>query len=109
MPPAQRPPVPCTRCHGTRFVRVIPREHGANPWVAPMTLTQAPNIHDAGLFSSHLTAGSPRFDEGWGLVETYVCLTCGFMEWYCHAPQKIPIGPEYNTELVDYAPAGPYR
>jgi hypothetical protein len=27
MPPATRPPKPCARCGGTKFLRAIPREH----------------------------------------------------------------------------------
>ncbi len=37
--------------------------------------------------------------RGW--LEAYVCRACGFVEWYCCDPDKLPIGPEYMTELVD--------
>jgi hypothetical protein len=37
-----------------------------------------------------------------GLLEMYVCRHCGFVEWYCLDPARLPIGPQYMTEIVEY-------
>ena len=46
-----------------------------------------------------------------GLLETYICKKCGFVEWYCIDTHNIPIGPHTMTEEIDYAARGdtPYR
>jgi hypothetical protein len=46
---------------------------------------------------------------GSGVVEAYVCTACGLIEWYCQEPQSIPIGDQYNTEIVEYGSDSPYR
>jgi hypothetical protein len=105
MPPPRRPPRPCQRCSATRLVRAIPREYTASgndfspQRVAPMMLTASPTA-----------AAPPNIAfHGHGLLETYTCLGCGFVEWYCLNPERIPIGPEYMTELFDCTPGAPYR
>jgi hypothetical protein len=106
MPPARRRPVPCTRCNGLRFIRAIPREHDNTP--APMVLTHP--VSTTRMFvSQDLEAVVPSHRLGLGLLETYVCAACGFVEWYCHDPSSLPIGPEYMTEIVDYTGEQPYR
>jgi hypothetical protein len=35
-----------------------------------------------------------------GILELYVCLKCGFSEWYARNPASIPVGPEFGTEKV---------
>lgn len=46
-----------------------------------------------------------------GLLEAYICRTCGAVEWYCVDVEKIPIHPHLMTEEIDYDAdrAGPYR
>lgn len=114
MPPARRKAAPCVKCNGMKFVRAIPREHTVvtdhelnTPEIAPMTLTQAPR-RAATLFSG-LVPAAPSIVRGDGLLETYTCLACGYVEWYVEDPTEIPIGPEYMTELVDYSGKAPYR
>jgi hypothetical protein len=51
----------------------------------------------------------PISRQGFGVFEAYICKKCGFVEWYCHAPEQIPIGPEYMTEDVDVEGDAPYR
>jgi hypothetical protein len=109
MPPQRRRAAPCQRCSGMKFVRVIPREYGefgnssAYPGeVMPMTATQLPHVHGNSVVA-------PSRDGGRGLLENYICMTCGFIEWYCIDPQRIPIGPEFMTEVVDHDQGGPYR
>ena len=115
MPPPRRRASPCSKCNGLKFVRVIPREytvaeHSANnrPEVAPMTLTQKPRI-EVPLFRKGMSVDAPAIARGEGMLETYTCLSCGFVEWYVEDPSEIPIGPEYMSELIDYTPDAPYR
>lgn len=117
MPPMGRRASPCMKCNGLKFVRVIPREYTVRQggdWnyaeVAPMTLTQSPQVAERLLFAGN-TVTPPRLDRytGHGTLETYTCLTCGFVEWYVADAKDIPIGPEYMSELVDYASTTPYR
>lgn len=111
LPPPRRPAVPCTRCNGMVFVRVLPRVYGvtahATATGVPMTLTAKPPPVQKYLLGS--TVGDPQLFYGVGTVETFVCRSCGFVEWYCQDPEAIPIGDEYNTQLVDYSTPGPYR
>jgi hypothetical protein len=115
MPPSRRPPRPCTGCNGSRFVRVVPRQHTEYPGedaqlrnIAPMYATTKPLVVGQ-WFSTPYVTGSPSPDDGRGLLEMYICSRCGFVEWYCHDVEKIPIGPEYNTSVIDYGSDTPYR
>jgi len=117
MPPVGRRGNPCLKCNGLKFVRVIPREYTVTqggdwntPEIAPMTLTQEPRVAERLLLAGN-TVNAPRVDResGHGRLETYTCLACGFVEWWVANPTAIPIGPEYMSELVDYASATPYR
>ena len=113
MPPALRPPVPCDRCKGRKFVRVIPREHttleqgDSNRMVsAPMFLTQSVSGHKGWLLNH---AHDLDITAGHGMLEVYACWSCGAVEWYCRGVQQIPIHPSLMTELIDYDQGGPYR
>jgi hypothetical protein len=115
MPPARRPARPCAKCNGLKFVRVIPREHtiGAGgdmnvAEIAPMTLTQRPKV-DHKVFGKGMAVQAPSVVLGDGMLETYTCLACGYVEWWCEDPSEIPIGPEFMSELVDYTPETPFR
>ncbi len=115
MPPPRRPAAPCMKCSGMQFVRVIPREYAvypigeANfPEIAPMTLTQRPHVSPRFLGKGN-TVDAPRVLLGDGLLETYTCLQCGYVEWYVEDPSEIPIGPEYMSEIVEYKSEPPYR
>ncbi|HEY3805898.1 MAG TPA: hypothetical protein VGL61_24990 [Kofleriaceae bacterium] len=120
LPPSTRPAVPCTRCNATRFVRVVPREYSSDVdqglgsdvvtkhrIAAPMTLTAHPVAEERWIRKGR-TVAEPRITGGIGTLETFVCTGCGFVEWYCQSPQAIPVGHEYNSELVDVG-APPYR
>lgn len=115
MPPPRRRPSPCVKCNGLRFVRVIPREHTVKryreinaPELAPMTLTQRPEVTPK-LLGKGMSVNAPTVVLGDGMLETYTCLGCGYVEWYVEDPTEIPIGPEYMSELVDYSSDEPYR
>lgn len=114
MPPATRPPTPCARCNGRKFVRAIPREHstkrsgdGNAQFSVPMFLTHQPAFHGGWVVSY---AKEIEIENGFGLFEVYSCHRCGFVEWYCPTVQAIPIQPNMMTEIVDYDDgAAPYR
>ena len=93
MPPARRRAAPCAKCNHTALVRVIPRGLSRDS-VGPM-------------FATYNFPIEPH--RGFGVFEAYICKKCGFVEWYCHAPEEIPIGPEYMTEEIDLDASGPYR
>jgi hypothetical protein len=109
MPPPRRRAAPCARCNGMRFVRAIPREYsGEYDSLHPMTVTQEPRV-EGKLFARTKNVYRPSPDLGFGALEMYACLGCGFVEWYCQDPENIPIGPEHMTDVVDYTPDKPYR
>ena len=114
MPPARRPPAPCQRCNGRQFMRVIPREHssrrmgeGNGQISAPMYVTHAPTTH-RGWILSNVNPIAPE-SGGLGLLETYICRSCGFVEWYCSDVERIPAHPHLMSELIDYESDTPYR
>ena len=114
MPPARRPPAPCARCNGQQFMRVIPREYttdragdGNVQISAPMYLTYTPARRLGWLFKSVIAIEVEN--PGHGLLETYVCRTCGAVEWYCADAENIPAHPHLMSELIDYAGDSPYR
>jgi hypothetical protein len=119
MPPSRRPPRPCVRCDSTRFVRVVPRQYteysgdDAQPChIAPMYATTKPDVSEPwwqSVAQAAQVSGMPSPMLGRGLLEMYICSGCGFIEWYCHDVESIPIGPEYNTAIVDYGSDTPYR
>jgi DNA-directed RNA polymerase subunit RPC12/RpoP len=117
LPPPRRPAVPCARCGGRRFVRVVPREYTSTAGehgderAAPMMVTASPASYSRGRMLPGGKARVPDIRQGHGILETYICAGCGFVEWYCQDPESIPIGPEYMSDVVEYADAGdsPYR
>ncbi|MBA3539326.1 MAG: hypothetical protein H0T79_06830 [Deltaproteobacteria bacterium] len=101
LPPSQRDRLPCAKCRGSKFVRAIPRELGADRTAGPMFAAyQIPGT------SQRIDPLDPR--RGFGVLEAYICKGCGFVEWYCQDPLEIPIGPEYMTEDVDLSTT-PFR
>ena len=116
MPPPRRPRTPCTRCNHTVFIRVIPREHSTkrveeshHQLSAPMYVTHTPTKYE-GWFANR--AWEVEIEKkGVGLLETYICKKCGFVERYCIDVHKIPLGPHTMSEEIDCAAPGegPYR
>jgi len=106
MPPARRKAMPCRNCNSMKFVRAIPREISAWP---------APYNSDPLVSLMTVTYEEPELGEplnargGLGLLEVYVCKKCGLVEWYCNDVERIPIGPRYMTEDIDYESDTPYR
>ncbi|HUQ03261.1 MAG TPA: hypothetical protein VM261_12250 [Kofleriaceae bacterium] len=116
MPPSRRPPAPCTRCNHMVFLRVIPREHsyaeGSSYHAqvsAPMYVTHRPTSNKGFFATTIEPIGIAR--TGVGLLETYICRKCGFVEWYCVDVETIPAHPHLMSEEIDYADRGdgPYR
>ena len=106
MPPSRRPPRPCQRCNHMAFVRVLPREHSVLPDPVRVEQVSAP------MYVTYWPARSIEIENaGVGLLETFICKKCGFVEWYCVDFERIPIHPHLMTEEVDYSAAGdgPYR
>ncbi|MBP6837886.1 MAG: hypothetical protein KA190_11315 [Kofleriaceae bacterium] len=114
LPPPRRPARPCQRCNHTRFVRTLPREYAARggdyavAYALPMYAASAARVGHT-LWSGSPRAEEPHTSSGVGLLEVYICLGCGLVEWYCHGAEQIPIGPEHMTEVIDVGAAGPYR
>jgi len=119
--PPRRPARPCDRCNGMQFVRIVPREKGvhtspgqdyARATIEPFALAFAPHITTGLLGGVHVHVPEASDYASRGIVETYVCVTCGFVEWYCLDPRNIPLGPEYMSDFVDYSATpnpGPLR
>jgi hypothetical protein len=99
-----------------KFIRAIPREYTAE-WngassssvVAPMALTAHPRVTKRLLFRGNEVTQPDLPRHSCGTLEAYVCVGCGYLEWYCQDPENIPIGPEYMTDAIDYASPTPYR
>jgi hypothetical protein len=114
MLPARRPARPCERCNGMQFIRAVPRELapqiGANDGsqvASPMTVTYA-YAYMEGFFVRSAAPINTR--KAHGYLEQYICKKCGFIEWYCNDPERIPIGPGFMTEDIDYGASDtPYR
>jgi hypothetical protein len=121
--PPQRPARPCDRCNRMQFVRVVPRLKGAHTssfgtesyaraTMEPFALALAPHITTGLLGGVHVNVAEASDQAGRGLIEAYVCVNCGFVEWYCLDPRNIPLGPEYMSDYIDYGAtraSEPYR
>ncbi|HLL25853.1 MAG TPA: hypothetical protein VK427_27130 [Kofleriaceae bacterium] len=111
LPPPRRRPHPCARCNGMRFVRIVPREYALQPGIGvalqPVAATREirVKIHADG----HRELMAIEQARPLGVLETYICTGCGFVEWYCQDPAAIPIGPTHMSDIVDYGSDTPYR
>jgi len=78
---------------------------------APMFATYAikQRVERKMFLSDQVVIDPPFPTEGYGVFEAYICRQCGFVDWYCQDPGKIPIGPEYMTEEFNADSAEPYR
>jgi hypothetical protein len=111
MRPARRPASPCTKCNGMKFIRVVPREltpsvGDAHTIAMPMGLVYQYEVRRTFDDAQPLPIDARK---ALGMLEVYVCRTCGFVEWYCSDPDRIPVGPVYMTEDIDYDGDSPYR
>lgn len=103
-PPELRPSRPCQRCGSSQFVASQLRDR-AKGFLAPMAFALANT--DRGEFATTDEA------EPWapmGILIAFACRGCGLTELYTLEADRIPIGPEYGTYLVDCTPQdGPLR
>lgn len=101
-----RPVIPCVRCGGRSLVRVTTmRERGVVDGsdytyerTKPLALTYP--IGENGKVAS---------DQPIGVLEAYVCRTCGFTELYTKDAASIPIDEALGTEAFEVPDAGPFR
>jgi len=99
------------KCNGMQFIRAVPREltpadSDQRAMALPMGLVYQYEVQRSRYASQPLPVDARK---ALGLLEVYVCRKCGFVEWYCSDPERIPIGPVYMTEDVDYESDTPYR
>jgi len=101
-PPSIRPTRPCQRCGHTQFVCSQLRDRGGakDAALAPLSLSVA---HTS---KGWATADSVKPWAPMGILIAFACRACGLTELYTLEADKIPIGPEYGTHLVDYTPPG---
>ena len=103
-PPELRPTRPCQRCGNGQFVCSQLRERGKG-FVAPFSLALADTRWGKYVTTEEAEPWAPM-----GILIAFACRQCGLTEIYTLEADKIPIGPEYGTHLVDYTPPdGPMR
>ena len=111
LPPNTRALKPCRECGGRELVRALGLERGAisgYAYAAPLAVAFRQHVRHA-VFGPPIDA-QPDLEEPVGWLELLICRACGLVTWHALAPQSIPIGPEYATELLRVEdPAGPYR
>ena len=44
-----------------------------------------------------------------GGLEMLICRACGLTTWYALEPGRIPVGPEFGTEILRVPDSDPYR
>lgn len=119
MPPPRRPPFPCPRCGGRRFLRAAIRElAGGNalsnqPIGVPIPSCATWDIKKTaatyvGFVRIEGAGTTLRLDQPRGMLSRYICGGCGFVEVYCDDVDSVPIGEEFMTDIVDYE-VGPER
>jgi len=102
-PPELRPTRPCQRCGNTQFICSQLRERGQG-FVAPFAIALADTRR------GFVTTDDAKPWAPMGILIAFACRACGLTEIYTLEADKIPIGPEYGTHLVDYTPSdGPLR
>ena len=121
LPPPRRPPIPCSRCGGFRFIRSMIRElvtidatsfllgvswTGAVQVVPlPVAMTWAVHFEQRVHMGVVAVGSGIKLGEPRGLLARYMCSGCGFVEVFCDQPESVPIGPEYSTDVVDFTPS----
>ena len=111
-PPIRRA-MPCARCGHPEIIRVRMRERTStsggeqnDEHARPFALTWPLGEKFKALFSMQkVTSAAPQFDGLFGLLEAYVCRSCGATDLFTREPSAIPIHPAHGTELLVAAPA----
>lgn len=106
-PPSIRPTRPCQRCGNTQFVCSQLRDRGPGG-LMPFGISLVDVDRDGK--GGFVTSGKAAPWAPMGILVVFACRQCGLSELYTLDADKIPIGPEYGTHLVDYSPVdGPLR
>jgi hypothetical protein len=102
---------PCVKCGHRVLIRAQVRERGSvsgsdttRERAAPLAVTYATGeeYKMTGLLSfDKIPSLAPDLDQPFGILEAYVCRSCGFTEWYARDPEQIPIGDVFGTQLVE--------
>lgn len=106
--PSRRPPLPCARCGHRELLRVQMRERTVvtgqqanEERAAPASLTFERGVSYKGFFAlQQVPSAAAKMDQPYGLLDAYVCRSCGFIDWYAQEPEHIPVGAIYGTQLV---------
>ncbi len=96
---------PCIRCGCAKLIRYKAHERGSEGsdhtsevW-KPMCVAEHTVSH--GLITHSKIPFGPFL--------AYICLGCGYVDWYVANPNWIPIDDKLNTELIECDTEGPYR
>lgn len=115
LPPLTRQLRPCAGCGGHQLVRAIAHERGAEgsdyvfPYVRPLSVAFRWTGRHRWLSGTSVAVAEQNVPDTTGALEMLICRACGLVSWYALAPEQIPIGPEWVTELHDVVTDGPYR
>jgi len=118
LPPTSRAFAPCRECGGRELIRAVAFERGAEgsdyttAYAAPLAVAFRQSVKRTFWAMRAVSVGVHEQDVarpvGW--LELLICRACGLVIWHALEPHKIPIGPEYGTELVRAGDeGGPYR
>jgi hypothetical protein len=111
-----RPIRPCRDCSGREFVRTQAHERSvkwdgssATVYAAPLSIAFRRVCFGVKSPLPRVEITEDEVHHQTGSFEILICRSCGLTSWYALEPQKIPIGPEFMTELVRVPDADPYR
>jgi hypothetical protein len=96
----------CPLCEHEEIIRCKPVDF------APPTLTDSKGV--VPLAATHVSRffGGPNPRRPVGVFHAFVCRACGYSQWFAGTPKEIPIGSEWDTDLITPRrpePQGPYR
>ena len=83
---------------------------GDPPRLEPLAVTFRRKMDFRGIFTAEqVETDEPDLDVPRGELEVLFCRACGKVDWFVKAPNRVPIGEQFGTELVEADPATPYR
>jgi len=90
----------CPLCEHNEILKAVPAEFAHGGGEVPSAVTYDPRWIMSGRNAAH-----PH-----GLLSTWVCRACGYVQWFARKPENIPIGEEHRTALITGpGKAGPFR
>ena len=91
----------CPICSHNEIVRAVPK--GFPESDGPLSTARLQN-------QAFGMAFGPTPTKIFGILNVYLCRSCGFVQWFAIEPDKVPIGEKYDTSLVHGPePREPYR